>query len=78
MVLGQVVSALGAVDIGNLDAAEASSTDWRHLELTLRTKVNGRGNLRAAVRARKEHRLPQQEVDNGTDPTRQHHYDQHP
>jgi hypothetical protein len=78
MVLGQVVSALAAVDIGNLDAAEAASTDWRHLKLTLRTEVNGRGNLCAAVRTRKEHRLSQQEVHHRPDSTRQHNHDQHP
>jgi hypothetical protein len=59
MVLGEIVPALGTVDIGNLYATEASAADRRHLELTLRTEVNRRGNLGAAVRTRKEHRLPQ-------------------
>ena len=59
-----------AIDIGDLHTAEAAPADWRHLELTLRAEVNGRGDLRAAVRTRKEHRLSQQEVDYGTDSTR--------
>jgi hypothetical protein len=40
MVLGEVMSALGAVHIGNLNAAEAPSADWRHLKLALRAEMN--------------------------------------
>jgi hypothetical protein len=78
MVLGQIVSALRAVDIGYLHTSEASSADRRHLKLTLRAEVNGGGNLRAAMGARKEQRLPEQKVNDSPDATRHDDHDQHP
>jgi hypothetical protein len=78
VVFGKIVPALSAIDIGNLHASETASADRRHLELTLRTEMNVRHNLCTAVRARKEQRLPQQEVDDRTDPAGHDDHDQHP
>jgi hypothetical protein len=39
VIFGEVVAALSTVDIRDLNAAEASSAHWGHLELALRAEV---------------------------------------
>ena len=56
------MATLNAVDVGDLNAAEAPAADRRHLELTLGTEVEVGGDFRAAMRASLLDRLAKQEV----------------
>jgi hypothetical protein len=78
MILGQVVPALGAIDVRNLHTAEAPPADRSHLELALRTEVVTRRNLRPAMRAGTQDGLPQHEVHNRSDAARHKDHNQHP
>src|ERR1700678_2729011 len=62
-VFGDVVAALRAVGVGDLNAAEALAADRGHLEAALGTEVDAFGQLCGAVRAADEDGLAQQEVD---------------
>ena len=67
MILGKIVPALDAVDISDLDSAEASTADGRHLELTLRAEMKTGGDLRAAVWTSLLDRLAKKKVDDSAD-----------
>jgi hypothetical protein len=78
VVFRKIVSALGAIDVSDADAAEALSADRRQLELTLRAKVIAGCNLCPAVRTGAKHRLTQDEIDNRAYAAWHQEYDQHP
>jgi len=75
---GQVVAALGAVGVGDLDTAMAGAADGSHLELALGAEVEGGVYGRGAVGAAGEDRLAEHEVDDRADAAGEHYADQHP
>lgn len=78
MVLCEIVAALGAVDVGDLDAAEAAAADRSHLELALWAEMEAGGDLCAAVGTALLDWLTQEKIDDGTDAPGHENNDEHP
>ena len=67
IVVGQIVSAVGAVQVGNADALVANAAVRRDSIGALRTVIEIAVHVRAAAGALRKHWLPQQKVQHWTD-----------
>src|SRR5579875_1848409 len=76
-ILSEIVSALRAEDVRDLDPAMATAAHRGQLELTLRAEVVAGRERGGAVGAAREDGLAQHEVDHGADAARKHNAHQH-
>lgn len=78
VVVGQIVSAVSTVQVGDADAFVANAAVWRNSIGALRAVIEIAIHIRAAARALRKHWLPQQKVQHGTDAALQDDTQQNP
>src|SRR5580658_9264100 len=78
VIRGQLVAAVGAINVGGADCAEAGAAVCGELKVALGTEVEVALNVRSACGAPRDLRLPQEEVEHSANAGRHDEADEHP